>query len=207
MLSELLEHDGVVERVELRSSFGFMAFHGGSLERVTDEIASAAAERAGASLYAVIQPPDLWWHLPSTSFDPAHSPALAAFLDHVEVVTSIHGYGRDGLFTTLLLGGRNRSLARHLAGPLRRALPGYEIVDDLEAIPRELAGQHPRNPVNLAAGGGVQLELPPRVRGLGPYWQGHDGWPVPHTEALVDALADAASTWPATPTPAAHHRG
>jgi phage replication-related protein YjqB (UPF0714/DUF867 family) len=200
MLSELLEHAGVVERVELRSTFGFMAFHGGSLERGTDQIAVAAAERAGASLYAVIQPPDLRWHVPSTSFDPRHSAALASFVDHVDVAVAIHGYGRQGMFTTLLLGGRNRRLARHVAGPLQRRLPDYEIVDEVSAIPAELAGQHPRNPVNLPAAAGVQVELPPRVRGLGPFWdewdRGDGGRPVPHTEALIAALTEAATTWP-----------
>lgn len=196
MLSELLAHNGVVEQVELRSRFGFMAFHGGSLEKGTDEIALGAADLAQASLYAVIQPPDLRWHLPSTSFDPDHSPALASFVEHVEVVVAVHGFGREGLFTSLLLGGRNRDLAAHLAGPLRGALPGYDVVDDLAAIPRELAGQHPTNPVNLPRAGGVQLELPPRVRGLGPFWDDHgDARPVPHTESLIAALAEAARSW------------
>jgi phage replication-related protein YjqB (UPF0714/DUF867 family) len=196
MLTELLDHPGVSERLELRSRFGFMAFHGGSLEKGTDLVAAAAAQRSGASLYAVIQPPDLRWHLPSTSFDPAESSALAAFVRHVDVAVAVHGYGRRGLFTTLLLGGQNRELASHLAIPLRQTLPEYEIVDDLDAIPPELAGRHPSNPVNLPASGGVQLELPPRVRGLGPYWADHDGaGAVPHTEALVEALARAASTW------------
>ena len=33
---ELLSTDGVVEVSELRSRFGFCAFHGGNLERLTD---------------------------------------------------------------------------------------------------------------------------------------------------------------------------
>ena len=32
--------------------------------------------------------------------------------------------------------------------------PGYEVVDDLDAIPPELRGVHPANPVNRCAGGG-----------------------------------------------------
>jgi phage replication-related protein YjqB (UPF0714/DUF867 family) len=196
VLTDLLTHEGVTERVELRSRFGFMAFHGGSLEKVTDDIAVEAAEEAGASLYAVIQPPDLRWHLPSTSFDPAQSSALAGFVDHVDVAVAVHGFGREGLFTTLLLGGRNRDLAAHLAGHLRGALPDYQVVDDLTAIPPELAGQHRDNPVNLPTAAGTQLELPPRVRGLGPYWSDHgDQRPVPHTQALIAALARAARSW------------
>jgi hypothetical protein len=47
--------------------------------------------------------------------------------------------------------------------------------------------------VNRPRGGGVQLELPPRVRGFGRYWDGYegDGWP-PHPAAFVAALASFA---------------
>jgi phage replication-related protein YjqB (UPF0714/DUF867 family) len=199
VLAQLLDHPGVVETVELRSTFGFMAFHGGSLERGTDEIAAAAAERSSSSYYAVIQPPDLRWHVPSTSFDPEQSPALAAFLEHVDVAVAVHGFGRQGMFTTLLAGGRNRPLARHVAAAVRDDLVGYDVIDDLESIPVELAGQHRLNPVNRPKASGVQLELPPRVRGLGPFWDDHPGpRPFPPTEALIAALARAATTWPPT---------
>lgn len=81
--AELLAHDGVEEDLELRSPFGFLAFHGGNLEVGTDLVAARAAELAGASLYAVRQPPTLRWHLPSSEVTPEESPALAAFLAHV----------------------------------------------------------------------------------------------------------------------------
>lgn len=165
MLEELLATPGVEEICELRSTFGILAFHGGNLERGTDEIATAAADAAGASLYVIRQPPDLRWHLPSVEFQPERSPALAAFLAHVEVAVAVHGYGREGWWTTLLVGGQHRPLAARLAGHLRDGLgEGFTIQDDLEAIPRELRGVNPRNPVNLVRGTGVQLELPPRVR-------------------------------------------
>jgi phage replication-related protein YjqB (UPF0714/DUF867 family) len=200
MLDELLRTDGVTEQLELRSRVGFLALHGGSLEKGTDVVAAEAAARAGASLYAVRQPADLRWHVPSTAFDPAHSVALATMLAHCDVVISVHGFGRAGLFTTVLIGGRNRRLAEHVASAVRPALAGYEVVDDITRVPRELAGQHPDNPVNRSAGGGVQLELPPRVRGIGPYWESRrDEWRAgrsPHTDALIDALADAARSWP-----------
>jgi phage replication-related protein YjqB (UPF0714/DUF867 family) len=48
VFEELLAHPGVEEICELRSSFGLMAFHGGSLEKATDAIASRVADRAGA---------------------------------------------------------------------------------------------------------------------------------------------------------------
>lgn len=200
VLQDLLRTPGVREDLVLRSRVGFLAIHGGSLERGTDAIAEAAARRAGASFYAVRQPEDLRWHLPSTAFDPTASPALASVLDHCDVVLSVHGFGRQGLFTSLLLGGRNRPLAAHVATHLRAGLDGYAVVDDLDAIPVSLRGMHPDNPVNRAREAGVQIELPPRVRGLGPFWDGRrDQWVdgrSPHTDALVAALATAATAWP-----------
>ena len=65
-----LAEPGVVERLELRSPFGFMAFHGGALERQTDRIASAAADAAGASLYVVAHPEPDPPHFPSTEVQP-----------------------------------------------------------------------------------------------------------------------------------------
>jgi phage replication-related protein YjqB (UPF0714/DUF867 family) len=194
--AELLAADGVEEDLELRSPFGFLAFHGGNLEAGTDVIAAAAAEAAGASLYAVRQPDDLRWHIPSIEVTPEDSPALAAFLDHVEVAVAVHGYGRDGWWTRLLLGGRNRDLARHVADHLRTALPGYEVVDDLDGIPPELRGIHGANPVNRCPGAGVQLELPPRVRQWTPFWSDLEpGEPIPHTADVIAGLAAAAVAW------------
>jgi phage replication-related protein YjqB (UPF0714/DUF867 family) len=197
MFADLLASPGVEEVAELRSSFGFMAYHGGSLEEMTDVVARRAAEQAGASYYGVHQPPDLQWHIPSILFDPAVSPALASFVAHVDVVVTVHGYGREGFWATLLLGGTNRDLARHIGRFLRPALPVYDIATELEHIPVELRGLHSRNPVNLPVGGGVQLELPPRVRGASPlWWDWDEPGPVPHTVALIDALAEAAASWP-----------
>ena len=193
--ADLLAAPGVEEVVELRSAFGFMAFHGGELEVMTDVIARAAADAAGASYYGVHHPADVE-HLPSHSVDPEHSPALAAFLAHVDVVITVHGYGRVGHWATLLVGGGNRELADHLGDHLRRRLPAYDVRTDLETIPRELRGLHRDNPVNRATGGGAQLELPPRVRGSSPLWWDWEGpGPTPHTQALIDALADAATSW------------
>jgi phage replication-related protein YjqB (UPF0714/DUF867 family) len=191
VLRELLDQPGVVEQVELRGRFGFMAFHGGSLERMTDAIAVDAAARAGASCYVVAQPEDLRWHVPSKLFDPADSPRLARFLDHVDDVVAVHGFGRAGMFTTLLLGGTGRGLAEDLGARLRPALPDYGVAVDLDEIPAELRGLHPGNPVNRVRGDGVQLELPPRVRGLGPHWLGRDD-PGAHRRLLVDALVETA---------------
>jgi len=195
-LGALLALPGVEEVSEIRSAFGFMAYHGGRLEDRTDVVAALAATLADASYYGILHPADAP-HLPSTAFRPSASPVLARFLDHVEVVVTVHGYGREGMWTTLLAGGTNRPLAAHVASHLRDALPDYEVLDDLDAIPDGLRGLHPDNPVNLPRQGGVQLELPPRVRGTSPMSPppDRDGLSAP-TRALAVALAKAAATWP-----------
>jgi phage replication-related protein YjqB (UPF0714/DUF867 family) len=193
-LSALLSEPGVTEESQLRSRFGFLAIHGGGLEEMTDVIAERAAEAADASVYLVRHPYRYPHHLSSALFDPAESPRLAEFLDHVDVAVSLHGYGRIGRSTQLLAGGRNRALAAHLARHVQ--LSGYQVVSDLDAIPRELRGLHPRNPVNLVRDGGAQLELSVRVRGLSPRspLPGADGLSAV-TSALVRGLAAAARCW------------
>lgn len=184
MFDELLRHPGVVEEFELRSPFGFLAIHGGSLERGTAEVATDAADRAAASIYAVRQPENLRWHIPSALVDPSSSPALSAFLDHVDAVVSVHGYGRRGYSDVVLIGGRNRELASRAAQVLRVAVPSHRFVDDLGAIPLTLRGIHVDNPVNRTRDGGIQLELPPTLR---------DGQgAASDREALVAALASLA---------------
>ena len=111
-------------------------------------------------------------------------------------VLGLNGFGRMGLFSSLLLGGGNRRFAEHVGAALRRTLPAYDIRTDLDEIPRPLRGQHPDNPVNLPRDGGVQIELPPRVRGSSPLWWDWEGPGLtPHTESLIDGLVQAVSTW------------
>jgi len=194
-LSELLAEPGIIEDSTLRSRFGFMAIHGGGLEQMTDVIAERAADAAGASTYVLRHPDRYPHHLSSARYRAEESARLAAFLDHVEVVVSLHGYGRIGRSTQLLAGGRNRDLATHLAHHVD--VPGYQVVTDLDAIPRELRGMHPDNPVNRVRGGGTQLELTPRVRGISPRsgLPGDDGL-TPATSKLVQGLVATARSWP-----------
>jgi phage replication-related protein YjqB (UPF0714/DUF867 family) len=197
VFDELLARDDVEEILTLRGSVGILAFHGGALERVTDVIASESAARGGASYYGVLYP-DGAVHVPSKLVDPAHSPALAAFLDHVDIAIAVHGYGRDDRRADVLLGGRNRELARHVHLHLADALPDYRHVDDLDDIPRELRGLHPDNPVNRPRLAGVQIELPPLLRWHRESWGWSDTPPVgraPQVEVLIDSLSKAVSTW------------
>lgn len=156
MLSELLAFDGVVESCLLRGAVGVMALHGG-LEAGTAELARELAEESDVSLYTVVQPPSLWWHVPSTRYDPSASDRLAAFVEHTAVSISIHGFGRPGMADRVLVGGSNRELAGAIGDVLRGG--GIDAVDDLDRIPSGLRGMHAANPVNLTSDGGAQLEL------------------------------------------------
>lgn len=158
VFAELLATDGVREDFERAAVVGVMALHGG-LEAGTSELATTVAATTGASRYAVTQPHDLRWHVPSIRYDPAFSPRLRGFVDHVRVAVSIHGYGRRGLERTVLVGGRNRVLAERIAEQIS-ACSSLEVIADLEMIPSGLRGLHPDNPVNLPVHHGVQLELP-----------------------------------------------
>jgi phage replication-related protein YjqB (UPF0714/DUF867 family) len=202
---DLLDHPEVVERSVCAGEVGLMAFHGG-LEGGTLEIAEAAADASGASLYTVAQPADLRWHVPSSTVDPDGAPMLAAWLAHVDVAIAVHGYGRIAQPRRLLLGGSNRQLAAVLEVALLDRLSGFEVVTELAGIPPELRGLHPANPVNRPPAGGVQLELPPSARGTtsrppDPAW-GPGGAPA----RVVDALVDTVREWTARGRPRPAHQ-
>lgn len=193
-LSDLLAEPGVIEDSTLRSRFGFLAIHGGGLEQMTDAIAERAAEAAGASVYVVRHPDHYPHHLPSARYRAEESVRLAEFLEHVDVAVSLHGYGRAGRSTQVLAGGVNRALAQHVANHV--VVQGYQIVTDLDDIPRELRGLHPDNPVNRAHAGGTQLELPARLRGISPRSPlPEDDGLAPATSALVQGLVATAHSW------------
>jgi phage replication-related protein YjqB (UPF0714/DUF867 family) len=197
--SDLLAQPGVEEEAELRGSFGFLAFHGGPVERVTSLIARLAAEASGASFYSIDQPRERPLHIPSTRFQPAESEMFASVLEHVEVVCTVHGYGREMDKQHLLLGGQNRQLATDMGTELTQRLPDrFSVVTELDDIPRELRGVHSKNPVNLPSNQGVQLELPPGVRWNwdARSWADADGLePTDTVKHVVDALAETARNW------------
>ncbi len=226
-LAELLMLPGVQEVCQLRSRVGFLALHGGSQDRGTDEIARRAAEEAGASYYAIVQPQGLRVHLTSRLHEPSHSPRLQAFLEHVDVAISVHGFGRDGFLVWIdpdrglvlepygpalkgrqtgplrgiIVGGRNRELLDAARQLFDGRFPGYHVADE-----RVRLGFHPDNPVNLPSAHGVQIELPPGLRGIGDLGEtfvpGQDGVVSGVVAALVelsaraDALVGAAGVSP-----------
>lgn len=186
MLSELLATPDVAEDAVFRARTGVLALHGG-LEAGTDWAAKRCAAMAGASLYAVVQPDDMRWHFPSTSFDPGQSPKLSAFLDHVLAAVSFHGFGRKGLERSVLIGGTNAPMRAAIAAALGEATD-LTVIAQEDLIPAGLRGIHPRNPVNMSTYGGVQIEMSPQAREPDPLLQlvtavagvlDSDEWTVP----------------------------
>jgi phage replication-related protein YjqB (UPF0714/DUF867 family) len=165
-----------------------MALHGGSQDRGTHEIASRAAERAGASYYAIVQPNGLRVHLTSRCHNPEHSERFRGFLQHVEIAISVHGFGRDsfdlradpvqglviepygpavrgrqtGPLRGIIVGGKNADLLDEARRLLHDRFLGYRVASE-----RIRLGYDPNNPVNLPSAQGVQIELPPGLRGIG----------------------------------------
>lgn len=199
MATRILETSDAYEELEIRSKVGLMAYHGGTLEKATDAIARETAELCGASYYGLIQTNDDPLHFPSTKLFEYASENLNIFFQHVRVVITIHGYGREHLFHSVLLGGRNRALASHLASFLKMALPDYSFENDLEQIPKELRGLHPKNPVNIPALTGVQVELPPTLRWNREEWGWSDNGGIgraKHVDDIIVALSNAITLLP-----------
>jgi phage replication-related protein YjqB (UPF0714/DUF867 family) len=207
-LAELLTMPGVREECMLRSSVGFIALHGGSQDRGTEQIAGRAAAHAGASYYAIVQPSALRVHLTSRLHDPDDSAQLRAFLEHVDVAISVHGFGRDGFalwcdpgcgliiepygpavrgrqtgpLRGIIVGGLNTPLLDAARELFHRRFAGYHVADE-----RVRLGFHPDNPVNLPSAHGVQVELPPGLRGIGDYGETL----VPRQDGIVGEVVAA----------------
>jgi phage replication-related protein YjqB (UPF0714/DUF867 family) len=78
----------------------------------------------------------------------------------------------------VLIGGTNQGMRSSVAHLLRMRTR-LRIVDRMGDIPKKLRGQHPRNPVNLPADRGVQLEMSATAR------------LIPHRGMVVEAVAEA----------------
>jgi phage replication-related protein YjqB (UPF0714/DUF867 family) len=213
-LAELLSMPGIKEERTLRSNVGFMALHGGSQDRGTDQIARWAADEAGASYYAIIQPPRLRVHLTSRLHNPDDSAHLRSFLEHVDVAISVHGFGRDGFafwidserglviepygpairgqqkgpLRGIIVGGLNGPLVDAAGAIFEKRFDDYHVADK-----RVRLGFHPDNPVNLPSAHGVQVELPPGLRGIGDFGEILVSRQEPLVSEVVDALVELAS--------------
>ena len=133
---------------------------------------------------------------------------LRSFLQHVEIAISVHGFGRDGFsvwvdperglvvepygpalrgrqtgpLRGIIVGGRNGDMLDAARRLLRNRFAGYHVADE-----RVRLGFHPDNPVNLPSAHGVQIELPPGLRGIGDFGDQL----VPSVDGLVTQVVAA----------------
>jgi hypothetical protein len=138
-------------------------------------------------------------------------------LAHVQIAISVHGFGRDGFalridptegvviepygpalrgrqsgpLRGIIVGGQNSDLVEAARGLFHDRFPGYHVADE-----RIRLGFDPNNPVNLPSSHGVQVELPPGLRGIGDFGErlvpSEDGIVTEVIAALVE-LANVAS--------------
>ncbi|MEU9990680.1 poly-gamma-glutamate hydrolase family protein [Streptomyces sp. NPDC048045] len=186
----LIEGTEFAAALTIRSDIGLLALHG-SKEGGTAELAQEVAARTGAGCLVFTQPAGDPVHIPSHRMAVPHCEALREFLASVTVVVSLHGHLRPEFPRTIFLGGGNRAAASILADGLAPLAPPFDTVTDLAAIPSGLRGLHPRNPVNLARAGGVQLELPLSARTQRPEKvQGAPDLPPPTVTAALTAAVE-----------------
>jgi phage replication-related protein YjqB (UPF0714/DUF867 family) len=126
----------------------------------------------------------------------------------VEVAISVHGFGRDGFslwidpergliiepygpamkgrqtgpLRGIIVGGQNTQLLHATRELLQQRFADYHVADE-----RVRLGFHPKNPVNLPASQGVQIELPPGLRGIGDFGETL----VPQQGGIVDEVVGA----------------
>ncbi|MQY33678.1 hypothetical protein SRB17_16410 [Streptomyces sp. RB17] len=197
--TEHVEIDGtpLVAALVPGSGIGLLALHG-SNEGGTAELADLVARRCGATSLVFTQPgvrrPV---HIPSARMAADHCALLREFLEHVSLTVSVHGHMRPEAPHTIFLGGANRPAAHVLASALAAGAPQFPAVTDLTAIPADLRGVHPRNPVNLTRLRGVQVELPLSARTSG----GADIPPQAVAEALTAGVKELSSLAPRAGAP------
>ncbi|MEU3841074.1 poly-gamma-glutamate hydrolase family protein [Streptomyces sp. NPDC028635] len=185
--SERVTIEGVDFTVTLTpgDGIGLLALHA-SVEGGTGELADELAERCGAARLVFRQNAGEPVHITSARMAAAPCGLLRDFLARADVVVSLHGHLRPAAPRAIFLGGADRSAAHLMAGGLQALRPRFEPVTDLALIPAALRGVHPRNPVNMAGGPGVQVELPLLARTTVP--GGADRPPRDVADALADGV-------------------
>lgn len=141
--------DYAIEWVRRDSPILVLAPHGGAIEEGTDTLARAIAgeDFSFYTFRSLRAEKARLHHVTSHRFDEPHCLEL---LRASALALSIHGY--DAVLPVVFPGGRNMALRKLMMDALIRG--GFPV-----RFHRRLMGLEPRNPVNLPAWAGVQLEL------------------------------------------------
>ena len=188
MLHARKDKDYRIKAIDERAGATIIAIHGGGIEPLTGELATAIAGKEH-NLYVLegIRPADNEeLRVPVARFQEMR---LQALVRRSEVALSIEGI--SGRRHMVHLGGRNRRLKRLLEAHLAQA--GLEIAGPATPGP----AHDPTRFYNQAAAGGVQLELGIALRRemvtcplAGYAWQDASHW-TPLLYSFVDAVRAA----------------
>ncbi|PKM77975.1 MAG: hypothetical protein CVU90_04475 [Firmicutes bacterium HGW-Firmicutes-15] len=139
------------------SSTAVIAIHGGTIERETDEIASAVASQGGYDFYSFIglKSGGSTLHITSTNFN---EPTARNLVAKSTKTLSIHGCGGTSQAITYV-GGLDTTLGNKVKSSLKAA--GFKVA----SAPSSLGGQARTNICNSnSIHKGVQLELSSTMR-------------------------------------------
>ncbi len=156
---------GFVEYARFAGGVAVLAVHGGGIEPGTEELAEYAAAETGCSLYVFsgrLEKGNSRLRRMSRSLFREEDSLRSRVIGQANAVISIHGHGRDA--NEIYAVGASEVLKGMFVELMAQRLPAFPVVTDPAKIPKGLAGLHPDNVVNLPAGGGLQLELPARLR-------------------------------------------
>lgn len=165
-----LADPGMQEYSELHSNIGIMAFHGGAIEKGTEQIARCIANKTNSSFYiASGRKPanNLILGIDPTNILQTDSQKLSDFIFSVKTSVSILGHNRDD---KIYIGGLNKELRLKIALQLAKAFPG-RVVSDVSKMSNEFSAISEKNIVNAPIYKGVQINLPKSLR---PYDNDYD---------------------------------
>lgn len=135
------------------SAVTVFAVHGGDIERGTARVARLAAGRElNLYIFSGWGPDSARLHVTATNFD---EPGAVRLATSSVLGVSIHEQAEHGRW--VCVGGSNTAAARLMAARLEAA--GFSAESPCERLP----GVSPRNIVNRASSGGVQLEITPNL--------------------------------------------
>ena len=159
--NEILKNKNVLEFYFAGKSPGIMAYHGGAIEKGTEQIARAIISHGFAGYIVSARARNNHWsfHVGSQHIKPNDSEKLRTFISCVDSAIAIDGQARDN---NIYVGGLNTELRCKIAEALSEEFLG--VVSDLKKIPSNLRGISKINIVNKPEYKGVQIELPKNLR-------------------------------------------
>ena len=138
-----------------------LAYHA-KTEAGTAEIAEAVHEKSPSSMYVFKGN-----RVASTKVTHTHSDKLKSLVKEAETAVSVHGYkNKKGVDNNVIyVSGQHGKLSSKIAKELQKNFgDNYHIETNPDYIPKHLQGKSDYNIVNKFEKGGVQIELPEKLR-------------------------------------------